>query len=463
MGALQQAFEAKMETARTDEEIASLQEAYDHLSVPSQRLAYDRKLSEASRDFDSSNTHSREIETPEVTVSKEHKRLFDKFGRQGFSSSFDEGSVSHPQKGRQALPANPMSDNAYERLGLPVDATERDIRAARKAAVLKYHADREGGNAGVGSKSHEFTARINDAVDQLLDPAKRSKVPAPDAKIESKSKRSQGVFSDGANGESIRARLKNLAGENRPFTGFIMAALDWSVGIERKGFRVIPEAPHIDPDNSELISFILETKDQVLLTALIHNALDKSWSTKTNQGKSLSLLKQIINLENRVINNFLSEMIVAPWWINARGAEILSMLLDRGHYFQVARALHLGGFLDAAQNGRRPTWVSHPKGVELMMRVLGEADEFSLWQIDNAFFGQSAVAGVFFPHKDLGWPAALGKVDARISRAPYVSGHSLRALGIVKDEAEDVTLEAHCDRLLLAKLSNSRNSSKTRP
>jgi curved DNA-binding protein CbpA len=55
----------------------------------------------------------------------------------------------------------------YEILGVPRDATEQQLKAARRAAATRFHPDRPGG-------SPEAMAEVNKAYDTLIDPDARA-------------------------------------------------------------------------------------------------------------------------------------------------------------------------------------------------------------------------------------------------------------------------------------------------
>lgn len=61
-----------------------------------------------------------------------------------------------------------MGKTLYMILGVPQNATEKEIKAAHRTLVKKYHPD-----TGVGSSEDSFRV-VQDAYDTLVDPAKRA-------------------------------------------------------------------------------------------------------------------------------------------------------------------------------------------------------------------------------------------------------------------------------------------------
>ncbi|KAG8705662.1 hypothetical protein FRC09_002819 [Ceratobasidium sp. 395] len=71
-------------------------------------------------------------------------------------------------------PLEPSDLDAYELLGLTIEATEKDIKSTYRKLSLKVHPDRHPNNPEAAAKFHE----LNQAYELLLDPTKRSALDA---------------------------------------------------------------------------------------------------------------------------------------------------------------------------------------------------------------------------------------------------------------------------------------------
>ncbi|KAG8714413.1 hypothetical protein FRC08_011949 [Ceratobasidium sp. 394] len=71
-------------------------------------------------------------------------------------------------------PLEPSELDAYEVLGLTIEATEKDIKSTYRKLSLKVHPDRHPNNPEAAAKFHE----LNQAYELLLDPTKRSALDA---------------------------------------------------------------------------------------------------------------------------------------------------------------------------------------------------------------------------------------------------------------------------------------------
>jgi DnaJ family protein A protein 2 len=101
---------------------------------------------------------------------------------------------------------NPNSEDYYEILGVPKDASEKDIRKAFKAATLKYHPDK---NQGKEKECEEIFKKIVEANSVLSDPQKR----------ETYNKYGKAGLDEngGMNPEDLNDILRNMFGGGFPF------------------------------------------------------------------------------------------------------------------------------------------------------------------------------------------------------------------------------------------------------
>ena len=101
---------------------------------------------------------------------------------------------------------NPNSEDYYEVLGVPKDASERDIKKAFKAATLKYHPDK---NQGKEKECEEIFKKIVEANSVLSDKDKRET-------YDKFGKQGLGE-NGGMNPDDIQDILKNMFGGGFPF------------------------------------------------------------------------------------------------------------------------------------------------------------------------------------------------------------------------------------------------------
>ena len=104
---------------------------------------------------------------------------------------------------------NPSSEDYYEILGVPKNASERDIKKAFKAATLKYHPDK---NQGKEKECEEIFKKIVEANSVLSDKDKRDT-------YDKYGKQGLGE-NGGMNQDDLQDILKNMFGNKFPFGGF---------------------------------------------------------------------------------------------------------------------------------------------------------------------------------------------------------------------------------------------------
>lgn len=109
-------------------------------------------------------------------------------------------------KDKMSYNFNPNSEDYYEVLGVPKDASERDIKKAFKAATLKYHPDK---NQGKEKECEEIFKKIVEANSVLSDKDKRET-------YDKFGKQGLGE-NGGMNPDDIQDILKNMFGGGFPF------------------------------------------------------------------------------------------------------------------------------------------------------------------------------------------------------------------------------------------------------
>ena len=288
--------------------------------------------------------------------------------------------------------ANPLSDELFQRLGLPYNATSRQIHERRKRLAIIYLPDKAIGDQSMKELYGTAMTKINEAYDVLYEPGTRTEY-----------LRLQVVQNRLVSAGLEKAQDERQAYKSRPDTWWKKIAArqpelsallsNWYTPRKVAGTnmqaREFGHEMKLWPSDIALVQALMATDDSIILRDTAFNLI-----TVPGWEKQTKTLESIIEKNHPMVNAFLAEFIYHPRWVGPSGEKILHRLIDLGYGQSVKVSLGISGgiqYADGEGGFYTKGWQETEEGKRVFEHLVLNADEATLTEIDRTLMadGQS--------------------------------------------------------------------------